>query len=190
MRVDRKVRLELLEYRKLLEEIVPAQISHSALHSVCKMLLSERVSVRNVQSILEAVAEVAAHMRRPEQMCEHVRLRLAQQICGDIADDGELRVLRLGAHWESAFQKALRRDARGEIIEFDLEQKSIEEFCAQATKSIQALLDKAEAFALVTSPEARPYVRMIMDRLFPSVAVLSHMEVARAVRLKQLGAIS
>lgn len=178
------------EYRKLLEEIVPAQISHSALHSVCKMLLSERVSVRNVQSILEAVAEVAAHMRRPEQMCEHVRLRLAQQICGDIADDGELKVLRLGAQWESAFQKALRRDARGEIIEFDLEQKSIEEFCAQATKSIQALLDKAEAFALVTSPEARPYVRMIMDRLFPSVAVLSHMEVARAVRLKQLGAIS
>lgn len=178
------------EYRKLLEEIVPAHVSHSTLHSVCKMLLAERVSVRNIPMILEAVAEVAALVRRPEQIGEHVRLRLAQQICGDIAGDGQVKVLRMGTRWESAFHKALRRDGRGEVIEFDLDQKSIEQFCAEATKSIQAFLDKAETFALVTSPEARPYVRMIIDRLFPALPVLSHIEVSRAVRVQQLGVIA
>lgn len=178
------------EYRKLLDEIVPAHISNSGLHAVFRLLLAERVSVRNVPMILEAVAEVAPLVRRSEQVCEHVRLRLAQQICGDLAEDGEVRILRMGIRWETAFHQALRRDARGEIVEFDLDQKSIELFCAEAGKSIQELIDEAETFALAAAPEARIYVRMIIDRLFPALPVLSHMEVARALRIRQLGAIS
>ena len=55
------------------------------------MLLAERVSIRNLSLILEAIAEIAPHVRRPEQIVEHVRVRMAQQICGDIQDQGALR---------------------------------------------------------------------------------------------------
>lgn len=178
------------EYRKLLDEIVPSTISNSSLHAVLKLLLAERIAIRNMGLILEAVAEIAPHVRKPEQLAEHTRLRLAQQICGDLADDGVLRILRLGNRWEMAFHQAIRRDARGEVIEFDLDQKSIESFCAEASNAIQGAMDKAQPFALVTTPEARPYVHMIIDRLFPALPVLSHVEIARTVRVKALGAIS
>lgn len=177
------------EYRKLLEEIVPGHISNSGLHAVLKQLLAERVSIRSLPMILEAVAEIAPYVRKPEQIAEHVRLRLAQQICGDIADDTGLRILRLGGRWEAAFHQALKRDARGEVVELDLDQRTIEQFCKDATKAIKPLIEKAETFALVTTPETRPYVRLIMDRLFPSLHVLSHMEVARASKIVPLGNI-
>ena len=49
-----------------------------------KLLLAERVSIRNLHLILEAIAEIAPHVRRAEQIAEHVRMRMAQQICGDL----------------------------------------------------------------------------------------------------------
>ena len=70
------------------------------------MLLAERVSIRNLQLILEAIAEIAPHVRRAEQIVEHVRMRMAQQICGDLAEGGVLKVLRLGNRWELAFHQA------------------------------------------------------------------------------------
>ena len=178
------------EYRKLLDEIVPAHISNSGLHAVLKLLLAERVSVRSLSQVLEAVAEIAPHARKAEQITEHVRIRLAQQICGDIAEDGQLRILRLGARWEQAFHQAVKRDNRGEVVEFDLDQRSIELFCTEASKAINELMEKAETFVLVCSPEARSYVHMIVDRLFPALPVLSHMEIARAARIVPIGSIS
>ena len=178
------------EYRKLLDEVVPAHISNSGLHAVLKLLLAERVSIRSLPQVLEAIAEIAPHARKTEQIAEHVRLKLAQQICGDIAEDGTLRILRLGSRWELSFQQALKRDARGEVIEFDLDQKTIEQFCAEATKTIQDHMEKADPFVLVALPEARTYVHMIIDRLFPTLPVLSHMEIARASRIAPIGSLS
>jgi len=178
------------EYRKLLDEIVPASISNSGLHAVLKLLLAERIAIRNIGSILEAVAEIAPHARKPEQIAEHTRIRLAQQICGDIASDGTLNILRIGSRWETVFGHAIRRDGRGEVAEFDLDQKSIEGFCKEASQSIQAAIDNGQAFALVTTPEARPYVYMIIERLFPALPVISHAEIPRNVRVRALGAIS
>ena len=66
------------EYKKLIEDICPAQITYSGLQSVLKLLLAERVSIRNLHLILEAIAEIAPHARRAEQVVEHVRLRMSQ----------------------------------------------------------------------------------------------------------------
>ncbi len=178
------------EYRKLLEEIVPAHISYSGVQSVLKVLLAERVSIRSLHLVLEAIAEIAPHVRKTEQIAEHVRMRMGQQICGDLAEDGVLRILRLGSRWELAFQQSLKRDARGEVIEFDLDPKSIEQFCGEASRTIRELMEKAESFALVATPEARSFVRMIIERLFPALPVLSHMEIARAPQIKPLGVIA
>lgn len=112
------------EYRKLLEELVPAQISNSTLHAVMKKLLAERVSVRSLEAILEAIAAVAPHTRKPEQLVEQVRGRLSQQICGDISENGVLKIIRLAARLGRHLPKALRRDPRGEIVEFALDQEA------------------------------------------------------------------
>ena len=178
------------EYKRLIDEICPSQISHSGLQAVLKLLLSERVSIRNLHLILEAVAEITPHARRAEQIAEHVRMRVAQQICGDLAEDGVLHVLRLGANWDLTFHQSLKRDAKGEVIEFDIDPRLVEQFGAEAGEAIRERMRQVHGFALVTAPDARPYVRMIIERIFPTLPVLSHLEIARGVEIKSLGTIS
>ena len=151
---DMRALLERLdpEYRKLIEDICPAQITFSGLQSVLKLLLAERVSIRNLHLILEAVAEIAPHARRAEQVAEHVRLRMSQQICGDLVQDGVLKLLRLGNRWDLAFHKALKRDPKGEVIELDFDPKLMDEFAAEASDAIRRLADEGVQFALITTP--------------------------------------
>ncbi len=178
------------EYRKLIDEVCTSHISYPGLQAVLKLLLAERVSIRNLHLIIEAIAEIAPHVRRTEQIVEHVRIRMAQQICGDLTESGVLKVLRLGNRWDLAFHQALKRDAKGEIREFDIDPRLLEEFGNDTSKAVRAHLDAGERFVLVTAPDARPYVRMIVERLFATLPVLSHVEIARGVEVRVLGSIS
>ncbi|MGA1800700.1 flagellar biosynthesis protein FlhA [Rhizobium sp. HT1-10] len=189
---DVKILIDRLdpEYKKLADEICSSHLSYSGLQAVLKLLLAERVSIRNLHLILEAVAELAPHVRKTEQIVEHVRVRMAQQLCGDLADNGVLRVLRLGSKWDLVFHQALKRDPKGEIIEFDIDPRNLEEFSENATRVIREFMDKGLPFVLVTSPETRSYVRMIIERLFATLPVLSHVELAKGIEIKILGAIS
>ncbi len=189
---DVKILIDRLdpEYKKLADEICTSHMSYSGLQAVLKLLLAERVSIRNLHLILEAVAELAPHVRKTEQIVEHVRVRMAQQLCGDLADNGVLRVLRLGSRWDLAFHQALKRDAKGEVVEFDIDPRMLEEFSEQASRVIREFMDRGLPFVLVTSPETRSYVRMIIERLFATLPVLSHVELAKGIEIKILGSIS
>lgn len=189
---DVKILIDRLdpEYRKLADEICSSHMSYSGLQAVLKLLLAERVSIRNLHLILEAVAELAPHVRKTEQIVEHVRVRMAQQLCGDLADNGVLRVLRLGSKWDLVFHQALKRDQKGDVVEFDIDPRSLEEFSEQATRVIREFMDRGLPFVLVTSPETRSYVRMIIERLFATLPVLSHVELAKGIEIKILGSIS
>lgn len=178
------------EYKRLIDDICPSQISFSGLQAVLKLLLAERVSIRNLHLILEAIAEIAPHARRSEQVVEHVRMRIAQQICGDLAEGGELNVLRLGNRWDLAFHQSLKRDPKGDVVEFDIDPRLVEQFGTEASEAIKRKMKEVHSFALVTAPDARPYVRMIIERLFPTLPVLSHLEIARGVEIKSVGSIS
>lgn len=178
------------EYKRLLDETCPSLLSYSGLQAILKLLLGERVSIRNLHLILEAIAEVAPHVRKPEAIVEHVRHRLCQQICGDIAQDNVLRIARLGSRWDATIVQSLKRDGKGEVLEFDLDPRLIEQFASELTSALKPLIDNGEQFAVVTAPEARPYVRMIVDRLFPSLPVLSHIEISRGVSVEILASLS
>jgi flagellar biosynthesis protein FlhA len=178
------------EYKRLVDDLCPSQISYSGLLAILKILLGERVSIRNLHLILEAIAEIAPHVRRSEQVAEHVRMRLAQQICGDLSDNGVLNVLRLGNRWDLAFHQSLKRDGKGEVVEFDADPRLIEQFATEASAAIRKFTEDGTSVVLAVTPEARPYVRMILERVFPTLPILSHVEVARSAEIRALGAIS
>ena len=189
---DMRVLLDRLdsEYKRLIDEIIPTHMSYSGLQAALKLLLAERVSIRNLNLILEAIAEIAPHVRRSEQIVEHVRMRMAQQICGDLLHNGKLSVLRLGNQWDLAFHQALKRDQKGDVVEFDIDPRLVEQFAGEATKAIRAKMDQGESFVLVSAPDARPYVRMMIERIFVTLPVLSHVEIARGVDIRPIGSIS
>jgi flagellar biosynthesis protein FlhA len=189
---DMKALLDRLdqEYRKLADDICTSHISYPGLQAALKLLLAERVSIRNLHLIIEAIAEIAPHVRRTEGIVEHVRIRMSQQICGDLTEGGVLKVLRLGNRWDLAFHQSLKRDAKGDIREFDIDPRQLEEFGQEASRTIRTHVDAGERFVIVTAPDARPYVRMIIERLFPTLPVLSHVEIAKGVEIRVLGTIS
>ena len=189
---DTRALLERLdpEYKRLIEDMVPSQISYSGLQAVFKLLLAERISIRNLHLILEAIAEIAPHARRSEHVAEHVRMRIAQQICGDFADNGVLKVLRLGNRWDLAFHQSIKRDGKGEIIEFDADPRLVEQFAEDVSVAVRKAAASGDTAVLVAPPDVRPYVRMITERMFPTLPVLSHVEIARGAEVMSLGAVS
>ena len=178
------------EYKRLVDEIIPTHLSNSGLQAILKLLLAERVSIRNIHLILEAVAEIVPHVRRSEQVVEHVRMRVAQQICGDLSENGELAVLRLGPRWDLAFAQSLKRDSKTDTTDFDLDPRMVEQFGTEASPLIRQKMDAGLSFVLLATPETRIYVRMIVERMFATLPVLSHLEIARGVQIKTLGALS
>jgi flagellar biosynthesis protein FlhA len=178
------------DYHRLIDEITPQHLSLSGVQAVLKLLLAEQVSIRNLGLILEAIAEIAPHVKRPEPIAEHVRMRMAAQICGDLADKGTLKVLRLGPRWDQVFSQGARRDARGEVSGFDMDPKDIEAFGRDAGEKVRALIDEGHRFVLITAPESRAFIRLIIERVFPALPVLSHAEIARGARVDVIGGIS
>ncbi len=178
------------DYRKLADEICTGPLSYPGVQAVLRGLLAEGVSIRNLPLIIEALAEVAPHINRTERLVEHVRMRIAQQLCGDLAVGGRLGVLRLGEEWDKAFHDAVARDASGDVIGFTMEPARLEEFGRAAQKSVDGHLAEGRDFVLVTSPDARGTVRMIMERLHPEIAVLSHVEIARGIPVDVIGQIA
>ncbi|WP_223385506.1 flagellar biosynthesis protein FlhA [Oricola cellulosilytica] len=178
------------EYKKLIEEISTTHTSYPGLQAVLKLLLAERVSIRNLPLIIEAIAEIVPTTRRSETIVEHVRSRIAQQLCGDITEQGTLHVLRLGNRWDMVFRESLKRDNKGEINQFDIDPRLLEEFGADISKAIEGQKKQNRRFAIITSPEARPYVRMIVERLHPDTPVLSHLEIGKGIEIRILGMVS
>lgn len=90
--------------RRLLDELVPEKVPVDLLLSVLRLLLEERVSIRNLPLILEAIAEARPVYSAPEAICEHVRQRLGFQLIAEFKrDDGTLPLVQLAPDWEEAF---------------------------------------------------------------------------------------
>src|SRR6204780_4397206 len=96
------------ENKKLVEELIPSQISVTGVQRVLQTLLGERVSIRDMAAILEGIAEAVGHTKNPLYITEHVRARLARQLChANLAPGGYLPLLALSPAWEQAFAEAI-----------------------------------------------------------------------------------
>ena len=178
------------DYKALLDAVCPAHITYTGIQAVLKLLLAERVSIRNLPLIIEAIAEASSHTRRAEQVAAHIRSRLSQQICADLSSDNVLNIFRIGTRWELAFQQALKRDQKGEIVEFDFDPRQLELFGKELNDSLRERVELGESFVIVCMADARPYVRMVVERLFSSVSVLSHLEISRNVKVCSIGSLT
>jgi flagellar biosynthesis protein FlhA len=172
----------------LLEEVAPQHISWSGVQRVLQNLLKERVSIRDLTTIIEAIAEAAPGLRDLVQITEHVRGRLARQICYQHRNaDGSLPILTLSPAWEQAFAESLIGD--GPNRQLALAPSRLHEFVADVRAAFERAAQAGESAVLLTSPVIRPYVRSLIERFRPSTAVISQAEIHAKVRLKAMGQV-
>jgi flagellar biosynthesis protein FlhA len=176
------------DQQKLVEDIVPSQISVSGIQRVLQTLLTERISIRDLPTILEGVAEIAGPGRTAQQIAEHVRSRLARQICAaNLGPDGNLPLLTLSPQWERDFAEAMIGD--GADRHLAMAPSRLQQFIVGVQQGFENAAQMGEIPVLITSPSIRPHVRAIIERFRPQTVVMSQNEVHPRVRLKTIGAV-
>jgi len=176
------------DQKKLVEELIPSQISVTGVQRVLQSLLSERVSIRDLPAILEGIAEAVSHTKNAMLITEHVRARLARQVCHQhLAPQGYLPIVALSPAWEQSFAEALT--SQGEERQLAMAPSLLQAFI----QTVRERFDEASAGGstpvLLTSPLVRPYVRSIIERFRPLTPVMSQNEIHPSVRLRTMGQI-
>lgn len=176
------------EYQKLVSDVIPGQVSVGGLQRVLQRLLSERVSVRDLPAILEGIAEASAYTKNVAHITEHVRSRLARQLCDSNANgSGVVPLVTLSPDWEHAFADALVGDS--EDRQLAMPPSRLQEFIGAIRTRYDELSAQGEIPVLLTSPTIRPYVRSVIERFRPQTVVLSQNEIHPRARIKTLGQV-
>ena len=177
------------EHRKLVADLVPAQIGVGGIQRVLQALLSERVSIRDLPTILEGIQEAsAAGARSVPAILAIVRARLARQL-SDAArgPQGYVPMVTLSADWEVAFTESLVGPA--EERQLAMAPSRLGDFMQRLRDVFDAANNAGEHPVLVCSAPIRPHVRAIVERFRPSTAVLAHTEIHPRARIRTVGSL-
>ncbi len=173
--------------KKLVADLVPSRISVSAIQRVLQNLLAENVSIRDLITILEGIAEAVGYTSNISLITEHVRARLARQISTANTRNGTIALLQLSPDWEAKFGAAIV--GQGDDRHLAMEPSEIQAFIATIRDAFDRWGAAGELPCLLTSALARPFVRSILERVRPSTVVLSQLEIHPRARVRVLGAL-
>lgn len=177
------------EEQKLISETVPNQISVSGVQRVLQNLLAEMVSIRDLPTIMEAVAESSRVTQNVQMISEHVRMRLARQISNaNTNEEGYISILAMSPAWEQTFIESLSGEGEERVL--SMPPSRIQDFISVVRAKFDALAMQGENPVLLTSPAIRPYVRSIVERFRAQSVVLSQNEIHPKARIKTVGQLS
>src|SRR5260221_539133 len=176
------------EQADLFKDLVPTLITLSGIQRVLQILLAERVSIRDLATILEGIADGIAGSRNPVTLTEHVRARLSRQLCAQYTNQsGYLPLIALSAKWEQAFAESLV--GQGDERQLAMQPSRLSEFITAVRERFEEAAREGEAPVLVTSSNVRPFVRGIVERFRAQTPVLSQGEIHPRARLKTVSSI-
>ena len=176
------------QYQKLVTDVIPSQISVGALQRILQNLVSERVSIRDLPTILEGVAEASGITRNVSMITEHVRSRLARHICDrNTSHNGYMPLVSLSPNWEQAFSESLV--GNGDEVQLAMAPTRMQEFIAAVRDKFDTLNAQGEMPVLLTSPGIRPFVRSVIERFRPHTVVVSQNEIHPRAKIKTVGQI-
>ena len=176
------------EQKKLADDMIPSVVTAATVQRVLQALLKERVSIRDLPTILEGIGEAAPHTSSVQNLVEHARTRLAKQLCWqNRGEDGGLSIVTLSPDWEQAFADSLI--GAGEEKQLAMAPSRLQEFIRAVREVFERVALAGETGVLLTSPTIRPYVRSIVERFRGQTVVMSQNEIHPRARLKTVGTV-
>jgi flagellar biosynthesis protein FlhA len=177
------------EQQKLVGDLIPSQITAGGVQRVLQALLAERVSIRDLPTILEGIQEACGGAARAiPAIVAHVRARLARQISdAHVGPGGYIPLITLSPAWELAFSDALVGPA--EDRQLAMAPSKLQDFMQRLRGAFDVAASSGEAPVLLTSSAIRSHVRAIVERIRPSTPVLSQTEIFPRARIRTVGSI-
>jgi flagellar biosynthesis protein FlhA len=177
------------EHKRLVADLIPAQTSIGTVQRVLQALLAERVSIRDLPTILEGIQEATAGGARGlSGIVATVRLRLARQLTEAARSPaGHVPLVSISPDWEAAFSESLVGPP--EERQLAMPPSQLQEFARRLRDTLDAAAAQGEAPILVCSGLIRAHVRAVVERLRPSTTVLAQGEIYTRARIRALGQV-
>lgn len=174
-------------YPKLVEELVPTVLSLGTIMKVLQNLLKEGVSIRDLRTILETMADWAPSTQDTDILTEYVRHALARSISSALTIDGVIPVITLSKPAEDAITNSVQHKETGSFLSIDpvLAQRILDSI----GKAV-SLFDGSSQPTLLSAPQIRPYVRSLTERYYPGLHIISHNEITPNLKVRSLGTVN
>ncbi len=173
-------------HSKLIEDLIPGQVSIATVQQVLQNLLSEKISIRDLATIIEAIGEKHTSIKNTFLLTEHVRSKLARQLsAANTNENGYIPALHLSQEWEKLFTEGI-------VVEenrLSIAPSKLQEFVTSCKTIFDKFAMQGELPVLVTSQYVRPYVKSVIDKFKAAINVISHSEIHPKANVKTLGQI-
>ncbi|MGN0665195.1 MAG: flagellar biosynthesis protein FlhA [Huintestinicola sp.] len=189
-RQDVKTMLDKLKESNpsVVEDIVPNVVPVAYLQKELALLLKENVPIRDLQTILETLADNQHNMKDIDITNEYVRQALKRTITRRFSDAGQIRVITLDTETENKIVQSVKKSEQGSYLAMDPE--SIQALIASLNNQIEKIKDVVPSPIVLTSPIVRIYFKKLVDQFIPNVTVLSFSEIDNSVQIQAVGNIS
>ncbi len=175
------------DHPAVVSELVPAMLSVGDIQKVLVCLLKERVSVRDLVSIMETLADTATFTKDPEVLAEYVRRTLSRNISRQYIQNNTLTCITLDPQTENQIVSSVQHSDRGSFV--NLDPGSMQQFINSLSNEIQKLTTAGFHPVLLTSPASRLYVRKLTERIAPNLVILSFAELENQIEVQSVGMV-
>lgn len=173
---------------KVVEDLIPNLLPTGSVLKILKALLREGVSIRDLKSILEVLADASMTTKDTQLLAEHVRSALGRSITKKyVGSDGKLTILTLDRSIEEVIASAIIHTDQGQQLSLDPE--FVRQFIAKLNDQVMEMASQASHVILLCSPVIRPHLKGLVDKFIPNVIVLSHNEITPNVAVKSFGTV-
>ncbi|MFM7203400.1 MAG: flagellar biosynthesis protein FlhA [Myxococcota bacterium] len=174
---------------KVVDELIPNLLPFGTVLKVLQNLLREQISIRDMLTILEAMADFAPRVKDPDVLTELVRQRMARQISKSYCDmEDTIKYLGLPQMVEDSISKGITHTELGSQLVLD--PITAQNIVRSIGKEVENHTRADVAPVLLCSPNVRGHVRRLVERFLPNVPVLSHNEISSGIKLVRLGVVS
>jgi flagellar biosynthesis protein FlhA len=172
----------------VVEELIPALMTLGEVQKVLQNLLKERVSIRDMESILETLADWAPRTKDPDQLTEQVRGALARQICQQYTnDDGVMHVLTLDPALEQHLREVVQITGNG--VSLAITPMAASSLLTALRQEVQRVNEQSITPVLLCSSQIRFALRRLTERTIPSLVVLSYNEIVPKLEVQTVGTV-
>ncbi len=176
-------------YAVLVDELIPSVLSIGDVQKVLAKLLKEKISIRDMVTIFETLADYGTYTKDPDVLTEYVRQALSRQITQQYTQPGEtMRVITVGPNLEKKIAESVQQTEQGSYLALD--PASTQTVFQKLTEQINRLVQTGHQPILLTSPTIRMYLRQIIERSMQDIPVLSYSELEPNVEIQSVGVVN
>ncbi|HOP79096.1 MAG TPA: flagellar biosynthesis protein FlhA [Armatimonadota bacterium] len=172
----------------VVDELIPSLMSIGDVQKVLQNLLAERVSIKDLSTILEALADAATVTKDTDMLSEYVRQALARQITRQYQTGDTIRVFALDPSVEQVIADGLRQSEAG--IQLMLDPVTVQKVLESTKAQVERMAASGNQPIAFCSPRIRIHYRRLVERMIPTLAVLSYNELCSGVKLETVGMVS